>query len=931
MANNEKAPKNNTKQSVESAKLREPDSEHPNGRNIIVKQNNSADIHDSKVSATSGDQDEQKPIFFVGDKVLTPRTAGGESEATIIEIFTTPEGETYATVGWQEDGSNKIKRVPISQLKSQESTNSEGGVDERDKEIADLRKEIEDLKKQLKEVNKDNQEKDEELNLDFYDYSEQYAKVKNLLGAKKATEMLHEESKKTQQQLTEYVHGKITEYLEKNTNATKEQIAQEQMKYYVDANSRIQEEILAALNGEERMDKTGEKRSHGGPFRKFNAIMDKHGKKIKKALLVVGGAGAVVVTGGLIFGAAAPALALGAGTAVGAGVGAIKGAITGGIMTRHGGEKSAVKDLQKYFESDQEIQKMLEKLDANDKQTYLALSGKIMEFTNQAAEFDHKHNVDITRKGMAISAGIGALLGAVGGSTYSETTISGPEVGADVPNDNTVPQEVPNAPLEIPHHTIQPGELTGQVIQNTLNDMGLGGQYNFVMPDGSTNMDLIYQFDPNWDTRVHSFAGADNLSDEGIRAILENIASQNAGTHIEYVNASPDPQPVSSSSETVWVGNTPAVIGSWLAGVGLGGAAAKTVADRSAPAGAAATLTDKNGKQTSVKQEGQEPMIKSENARGIVAKDITGAVHESNDFRNAFVAMAARAGKDGLISNKDGRSVSPSGARVIQDYLDTKRWEDLDQKDVQVDVLRWLHDSATKQPVPRLSMEDFNNRVNGRDDVVRQGLREVVNNKDGRDVLLSDETLEDRANQVIINLFNTDRDEFFSISDPRKYSSKISPTKAINLGADDEIIGLSSEGKRLFGQYASTPAFVSDGLEGFVDYLRGQQIQESQEAPSETNKNIASQNEQEQAIEARKNEIEQTINDGTNLRAVELVASIPFTDFNKRPISAHDNGGEFHLTDIGDVKLRQYLNEIATQNTEFTPIGFLEWLQTNNQ
>jgi hypothetical protein len=118
--------------------------------------------------------------------------------------------------------------------------------------------------------------------------------------------------------------------------------------------------------------------------------------------------------------------------------------------------------------------------------------------------------------------------------------------------------------------------------------MGLNGD-RFVNPDGSTNLDLIVDrfFNGNWDAwhdvnalpnGTHSMAGADNISNEGIRKVIESVVAEHDwGSHIETVDIPKVvPGDVASGLESsLWANITKEITGLLLA-AGI----SKEVADR---------------------------------------------------------------------------------------------------------------------------------------------------------------------------------------------------------------------------------------------------------------------------------------------------------------------------------------------------------------
>ena len=117
--------------------------------------------------------------------------------------------------------------------------------------------------------------------------------------------------------------------------------------------------------------------------------------------------------------------------------------------------------------------------------------------------------------------------------------------------------------------------------------MGLNGD-RFVNPDGSTNLDLIVDkfFNGDWDAwhdvnalpnGTHSMAGAESLSNEGIRKVIETVvANHDWGTHIETIDV---PVVNPGSSAEVMLPNLAANLAKELSALLLTGGLAKQVAD----------------------------------------------------------------------------------------------------------------------------------------------------------------------------------------------------------------------------------------------------------------------------------------------------------------------------------------------------------------
>jgi len=386
------------------------------------------------------------------------------------------------------------------------------------------------------------------------DYPELYARRKNLVGGD--VEALDRESERVRDEMAENVGARINNYRLENPGATLEQIRQFAMQCYVEAQNELQEDVIAAIDGQGYEDVNGEIKGRSR-LRRFGAWMDRHGSKLKKGLLAAGAVGAVALTAGVAAGVIVPAFAIGAGTAIGA----AKGAAVGLGMSRHGSKESVSRNIDVTSESYQEL---FAEMDPQSMRDYTKIADYLMLHYNASADKDHSLNV----KKSGTAAAIGAVLGGLAGSiSFNSLETSSSHTTTQVPND----------PPDIPHHTIQPNELTGQVIDKTLGDMGIDAS-NFVNPDGSTNLQAIFDIVPKdqWISmqelanHTHSVAGADNLSNEGIRSIIETIVNNHDwGTH----------SVTQSQITQQLVNNLPFTIAGWVSGGALAAGASRAAAD----------------------------------------------------------------------------------------------------------------------------------------------------------------------------------------------------------------------------------------------------------------------------------------------------------------------------------------------------------------
>ena len=383
------------------------------------------------------------------------------------------------------------------------------------------------------------------------DYPELYARMKNLVGGDK--EKLEAEAERVSQEIAANMAARRQNFLVENPNATPEQLSQFMLQCLVEAENKLQDDILAAIDGRGYTDAEGHEKGKSA-LRRFGAWMDRHGKALKRGMLIAGAVGVVGLTAGVAAGAIVPAFAIGAGTAWGA----ARGALAGLGMSRHGSKESASKTV--------DVTEFL-RMSPEDQAKYASITDYLMDQFNKSADADHRTNV----RRSAIAASIGALVGGIAGS-----------ISFNSPHTVSETHPVPNDPPEIPHHTIKDGELTGQVIQKTLNQMGLNGD-RFVNPDGSTNLDLIVNkyFGGDWNlwhsvnalpNGTHSMAGADSMSNEGIKRVLETIVNNHDwGTHLE------------GSTSTQLLPNLPANIAAQISGLFLAGGLSRQAAESTRP------------------------------------------------------------------------------------------------------------------------------------------------------------------------------------------------------------------------------------------------------------------------------------------------------------------------------------------------------------
>ncbi|HRN90256.1 MAG TPA: hypothetical protein PK265_00545 [Candidatus Saccharibacteria bacterium] len=363
-------------------------------------------------------------------------------------------------------------------------------------------------------------EKGPTTELSFGNYPELYAQRKNLMSTVEGREKLEAEGKEVAKNLTDYVTSKLADFMEHNPDASEDQIRQATMGFYLEANNNLEKEIIDHIDGV-KVD-GHETKGAEGALRRFGAWMDRHGNKIKIGLLVAGGIG-LAATG---IGLAAGGITIGVAASAGTALGAIKGTAIGTLLQRQGSKRSAVREVD--LSQGETAKDLTANLDSADRETFETYSAWIMSQYDSAADQDHAKNVKRT----TTAAIVGGALGAMAGSLHIDTITS---------HDVTTSVEIPNSASEVVSHQIAPGELSGQVLDKLFADNKIDisqflqthnivGQGNsFALSDGSTNIGLIHAVEnalgPDFGVigQTHSFAGADALSNDGIRSIFEAI------------------------------------------------------------------------------------------------------------------------------------------------------------------------------------------------------------------------------------------------------------------------------------------------------------------------------------------------------------------------------------------------------------------------
>lgn len=422
-------------------------------------------------------------------------------------------------------------------------------------------------------------------------YPELYARTKGLFNNEENSQLLEEEGERLRKEIADNIEAEINNYLVEHPEATPEQIRAEAQELFVDAQNKLAEKIKDAIDGKGYEDSSGNI-VHKNVLRRFGAWMDKHGKTLKKVMLGVGIAGAVVLTAGIATGAIVPAFALGAGTITGA----AKGAAMGGIFSRHGSKETAADKVGKVDMSNEEFAEFFAQMDAGDQNSFRNISNYLIEQYNTAADKDHNLNVRKTRKSMILGGVIGGLAGSLSFNSPQEITRTNTEL---------VPREFQHQ-VEVPNH----GPTLDQNMQ--IGNWGAGDGYHqswntadvfsrvsgqpYELFEGSMQNEFISQLAEqaraagvdlgSWspgETLVH----AGNLADaanEPLRNLLNfYLESGDWGSHMETVTETIfQPEFVTETTHQL-VGNLPATIVGWLSGLGVAGFAARQAEESTHP------------------------------------------------------------------------------------------------------------------------------------------------------------------------------------------------------------------------------------------------------------------------------------------------------------------------------------------------------------
>lgn len=396
-------------------------------------------------------------------------------------------------------------------------------------------------------------------------YPELYARVKNLMSTEEDQRQLEAEGGKLTESMAAYVQAAVWEFMKNNPSATPEQIQQETLKQFVVANDTLEKDILDHIDGR-KVDGQETKGRLKGVARRFNAWMDRHGDKVKKALLITGGVG-LIATGA---GAAAGTISLGAALGWGTAIGATKGALLGTLLQRHGSKNSEARNVAADVMESDEWKTAIANLDPTNRKKFLAIAEVLVLNYDLSAAGDHEANVKRTKRAAIIGAALGALAGSmVAESPYSRETIE----------QQTVPKVMP----EVISHQIVPNELSGQVLDKLALDNNInlsqflesnnitGYGESFTLPNGSTNEALIHAIERTLNVNfgtigaTHSYAGDDALTNDGIRAIFEAIFNKNYGGSTTVDVPTTETGIATNQAWTFVTAGSASLVGGWLA------------------------------------------------------------------------------------------------------------------------------------------------------------------------------------------------------------------------------------------------------------------------------------------------------------------------------------------------------------------------------
>jgi hypothetical protein len=318
--------------------------------------------------------------------------------------------------------------------------------------------------------------------LDFGNYAELYAQRKRLFSGGEAQERLEKEGERVADQIAGNVEARVKKFMAETPGATAEQIHAEASQAYIDAQNKLQQQIIDRIDGKGM--------GFRGALRKFGKLMDMSSMKWKdigelegaekakaiamklgkNGLFVAGIAGLGAIGIGALTSALSISFVLGTGTAIGA----AKGAGIGSIMSRHGSKNSAIRGVD--LSEDENFQRILADLNPEDQASYGNISDWILKQRNNvAAREDNRTN----RRKTALAASIGAIAGAAFGSIQISIPEMRTETETKTGTEHRMVSEQRDVTVQDPGHNVSPQ----------------GQDYSFHHIEGNSN--VIGQIGPN--------------------------------------------------------------------------------------------------------------------------------------------------------------------------------------------------------------------------------------------------------------------------------------------------------------------------------------------------------------------------------------------------------------------------------------------------
>ena len=212
-----------------------------------------------------------------------------------------------------------------------------------------------------------------------------------------------EEVDAERERLVKKASDEIQAWYDKEIKALETSVNADFVKEFIEQETQLEKATTDALD-------------NGSICRKF--VSKVLNNKVLKGALVAAGVAGMVVTGGMLAaGVAAGTMSLGFGlTASGAALGAVKGGLSGFLMSRQDSKVSKVRG----FASEEDIKAQLGEIDITSQNADVSNVTKwLMGEYGKANTEDRSSN----RKRTAVSAGIGAVLGALASGLHFDKTI----------------------------------------------------------------------------------------------------------------------------------------------------------------------------------------------------------------------------------------------------------------------------------------------------------------------------------------------------------------------------------------------------------------------------------------------------------------------------------------------------------------------------